>query len=291
MVAVGLSNLRREPEQTAELLSQGLFGERCEVEAISADGRWLRIAGEDGYMGWTRTWSLATGTKEAARAWRERATLVVPQKLLWRTEGGGPLPFGARLAPGPERAGVFSGPDGPVHLSPADSRRLIAHGTRTRARGGRAVVRSAVLFLGAPYLWGGRSVIGVDCSGLAQLCHAASGVTLPRDAREQCRWLGGARKLRAFRPGVRGGEPRPGDLLFFGPEGPDGDVTHVAISTGGAELLHAFGWVRPGSLDPTSDVYEPDLPSILLGWARSPAAQIGRSRDASAPITPSARTP
>ncbi len=271
VVAVGLSALRREPDQKAELLSQGLFGETYEVSGRTDDGRWLLVTGADRYAGWTRTWSLATGSRGAVAEWRRAATRMVRQPFIWSGDGGGPLPLGACLAEDPDRAGSVLGPLGPLALRAQDIRRLGSLPAPPAPPARRAgVLKAARLLTGAPYLWGGRSGAGVDCSGLVQLAYALCGIMLPRDARDQCRAMGGAGRLKPFRPASRAGVPRAADLLFFGPDGARGDVTHVALSTGGAALFHAHGRVGPGSLDPGSARFEPELPPLLLGWAPAP---------------------
>jgi cell wall-associated NlpC family hydrolase len=121
-------------------------------------------------------------------------------------------------------------------------------------------------FVGTPYLWGGRSPYGYDCSGLAQTFWSFMGVQIPRDADLQ------------FRAGkIVKGRLRPGNLLFFG--GDDSHlsdarherITHVAISLGGDDLIHANGgsWnIVYSSLNPTSPIYRADLRESLVGVRR-----------------------
>jgi cell wall-associated NlpC family hydrolase len=138
-------------------------------------------------------------------------------------------------------------------------------------------VRTARLFLGVPYLWGGRSPLGLDCSGFVQLVYGAAGVALPRDARDQCTRLGGIACLRRWPGGPplracadgaqargRAGRPAAGDLLFFGPA--SGAVTHVALSLGGLRVVHAFGSVREAGLDPAGPDFEAELFENFLGF-------------------------
>ena len=83
-------------------------------------------------------------------------------------------------------------------------------------------------FLDVPYLWGGTSWRGIDCSGLVQLCYRMGGYILPRDADQQ--WA-------ALSHDVERSELQPGDLLFFGRE----QITHVAIALNAHSYLHAEG--------------------------------------------------
>jgi cell wall-associated NlpC family hydrolase len=121
-------------------------------------------------------------------------------------------------------------------------------------------------FIGTPYQWGGRSPFGYDCSGLAQTFWGFMGVPIPRDADQQ------------FRAGkIVKGTPRPGDLLFFsGDDTALGDprhnrITHVVISLGGDELIHANGgtWnIAYNSLNPASPIYRAALRDSLVGVRR-----------------------
>lgn len=231
LVRAPIAPVYRRPTMNSTQVSQYVLGHR--VTLLSRRARFWRIRGEDGHVGWVHRGYLARGDGDWALAW-ERAeggdpVVSLGAELLDDTDRTfARLPWGARalqlaggriLLPDGRTGTVGSG-----ELVPAD--RLA---DRFPARG-ESIVRTARRWMGAPYLWGGVTPNGVDCSGLVQAVYWIHGLALPRDSDMQARV--GAR----LEPGDGFEQLRAGDLLFFAERN---RVNHVAMSMGGPQIIHA----------------------------------------------------
>lgn len=286
LVKRGLSNLRRSPGNGAELLAQGLFGEAVELLKYDADKGWWFARLQDGYLGWLVESSLYVCGRDEACAYRAKADALVEAELATTYSGlliqgglapvglrAGKLPFGVPVKVAEQRMGLarinWEG-EPPLWVAQDD---LLPMAERPRpAQRAAGVARTLELmsrFIGVPYLWGGETPFGYDCSGFAQTAMEFMGLRVPRDADMQ---------FSAGQPVE--GEPQPGDLLFFSsqidnPADPQAgrieSITHVAVSLGESELVHATGhvWgVTRNSLDPASPIYRAWLKEHLAGTRR-----------------------
>lgn len=223
VIRAAVAPLYARPDVLSPQISQLVLG--SPITVLERAGRWLRVQGEDGYAGWSHDGyvTLDGATPDPRAAFSLGAELHDPAgRLLAR------LPWGARVS---GSGAGYRLPDGRLGFLAAGE--LIDADARAQrfAPCAENVARTSFRWLGAPYLWGGTTQNGVDCSGYVQAIFRVHGVPLPRDSRMQWRAgdpLGSSTALE---------ELRPADLLFF--EGESPQVSHVALSLGGGAMIHA----------------------------------------------------
>ncbi len=235
-VATNLTGLYAGSSFLAEQMSQLLNG--WPVEVLLEEGRWCFVRQADGYLGWAYRPYLAEVAAPASTH-----IIYAPEALL-RDAPFTEAPAIQRILGGTAVTAQIKGawayvtlagdPTAPLRSpltgwAPAAELRALAALPADEASRRKQIVDDAARFVGVPYLWGGCTAFGIDCSGYAQLLHRLAGVTIPRDADQQ------------FEAGKPVEAPyRPGDLLFFG----EGDattrkITHVGVSLGGWRIIHS----------------------------------------------------
>lgn len=235
-VARNVVAMRAEPDGDSEQVSQLLLGEEVAIE--EARDEWQLAVGPDGYRGWVRANALTVrmgdpGTPVIV------ASLLAP--IAPERDPGGPritlASFGTVLAACGEEPGGTGTirvrlPGGSLGRLAADDVQPLHPRPRPD---GPSLAATALGLLGIPYLWGGRSAFGYDCSGYVQAVYAFHGVALPRDADLQASWPG----LAPVAPDA----PRAGDLLFFsgGASRHQRRITHVGLCLGDGRFAHAAG--------------------------------------------------
>jgi len=222
--------LRGEPSHDAPLLTEALKGERVTIYEKNDEGwAWGQLAA-DRYVGWLSANALAPPGAPPTHKVAALRTLVFPGPSI-KLAPLEALPLGARVAVArrEERMAVTqSGGYLPaVHLAPIDVYET-------------DFVAVAERFLGVPYLWGGKTVLGLDCSGLVQIALAACGISCPRDSDMQEEALGSPVAAAADLSDLQ-----HGDLVFW--------TGHVAIVRDRANFLHANAFHMAVAIEPIGD--------------------------------------
>lgn len=221
--------LRREPNDRSEIMTQILFGET--VRIFETTQKWLSVETDmDHYPGWVdRQQITLVDQAEHSRVLNSAGHLTLAP--LTTAHCGGLallLPAGSRI-PAPEK-GMF-GLAGETFTLHGETRAIVP-GTP------QGVSEYALNFLNAPYLWGGRTHLGIDCSGLTQAAFRMNGCDLPRDASQQA---GAGMNVNLL------SEAAEGDLAFFDDE--QGKIVHVGLILAQGHIIHASGKVRIDVLD------------------------------------------
>lgn len=254
LVRVSVAPMRATASHSSEQVSQALMG--TPVRIVDSGGGWSLCVTPDGYHGYIIDHSLARKTPEQMKRWRSASRVMVTAPYELRAAGCAGSPVTDLVA------GCILERDSDG-LSTPDGRRLrhLPAGSvaplEQLASGGfspDALPEFAALYVGSPYLWGGLSSKGMDCSGLVRMAYMAQGRLLSRDARDQI--LEGE--------AVDRDSLMAGDLIFFGNPS-TGSVTHVGIYRGGGEYVHSSQLVRVNSLSEDSPLY---LPLRVVGFRR-----------------------
>jgi len=252
VVRVGVANLRREPRHGAELVDQTILGTRLKI--LRRQGGWVQVQTPYKYLGWMTLDSAVPMTSSEIAQWEAPPKTQVKTALSGVFEKMDPtslklsdLSMNATLQVVESNSNWTQVmlPDGRKGYTPtADLGNPVTSTDRVPA--GWEVVKIASQFHGIPYLWGGNSSRGLDCSGYTQTVYAANGFLLPRDANMQVE-VGTEVPIDSTFANVI-----PGDLLFFGE---NDRITHVGISLGGPRFIHASTYVMMNSLSPTDPDY------------------------------------
>ncbi len=253
LVNLSVCNLRSKPVHSAELVTQSILG--TPVKIFKTGVGWSLIQTPDKYIAWVDNSGIFPVTHKELLSWENEPRLIYlpeyghsfdnPDKNSGRVSdlvSGSILKFVSQTGSFYE----VEFPDGRRGFVPKNDMLSFDKWISQAKFDGNSIINTAMRYMGVPYLWGGTSSKGFDCSGFTKTVYFLNGLILPRDASQQV--LTG--ELVPADPDFE--NLQKGDLLFFGRkarENKNERITHVAISLGGPDYIHSSGRVMINSLD------------------------------------------
>lgn len=281
VTTISVANNRSKPFHGAELMTQTLLG--TPIQILKKQGGFYLVKSPDGYLAWTDGGSIALMNENKFNEWQ------AAKKVVYINDYGHALSKPDLAAPRISdlvngnilkvlaTEGSFTKvgfPDGREAYVPTKD--VTDYGTwlKRPIPNANAILKTAQTLIGVPYLWGGTSIKGVDCSGFTKTAYFLNGVIIPRDASQQA--LVGE-KLDVTENDSVSVEKclknlKPGDLMFFsaakrrGVNG--GRISHTAIYMGNGEFIQSAGMVKISSVLPTASNYDEYQTKTLVGARR-----------------------
>jgi hypothetical protein len=265
LINLSVANLRTKPDHQAEMATQALLG--TPIKILKKEKGWYLVQTPDEYISWVDGTGLFRVNYDSLTEWLNSEKIIYTNDFGFsysapdeNSERVSDLVIGDLLKYSGEEKGFCKViyPDGKTAFIKSEECGPFNDWLDEVNPTAENIIKTAKSFMGIPYLWGGTSIKGMDCSGFTKMAFYLNGVVLPRDASQQ----------------VHTGEPvdteerlenlQPGDLLFFGRKGSDSNkerITHVAIYIGDGDYIHASGKVRINSFakdKPNYNAYRDD---------------------------------
>ncbi|WKN33168.1 NlpC/P60 family protein [Porifericola rhodea] len=264
VVYLSAANMRSQPRHSAELATQATMG--MPLRVLKKQGSWHLVQSPDKYISWMQG-SFVPMNKTEYDEWQNKEKVIFTEMYGFAYErpvkntqtvadlvagnvmelvGETPFSYEVRL------------PDGREAFVRKNESEIFEDWVADAEATETTVVKTAMQLMGVPYLWGGTSSKGVDCSGFTKTIYFMNGHILPRDASQQV-FAG-----ELIDEEKNYDKLRPGDLLFFGSAATDSTrerVTHVGMWIGDGQFIHSTGSearVRISSVDSESEYYDPD---------------------------------
>jgi len=262
VVSISVANIRIRPGHPNEMATQATMGTPLKV--FRKEKGWYLVQSPDKYIGWTESGGIRLMNEDAATQWQaaEKAIYIKPYGFAYTADNTGAqtvsdLVYGDVLAFQKQANGFYETkfPDGRTAYVPAGEIIMFKDWIATLNPTQDNLVSASKKLMGLPYLWGGTSFKGIDCSGFTRTVYFMNGLVLPRDASQQVN-IGQTVDTQNGWQNLQ-----PGDLLFFGMparEGRPERVIHVGMWLGGPnnEFIQSSGRVQISSFNAAAPNYD-----------------------------------
>jgi len=252
LINLSVVNLRANPRHSAELVSQAIMG--TPVKILKKENSWYLVQTPDKYIAWVDAAALNIRNEKEMQEWREAERVIFKPSFELASSANGKEVVTDIVAGSILEIDTIVGKSFLLHLP--DGRSIGLDKTKCEKfnewkarciKDASVLTSTAKQFMGRPYLWGGTSSKGVDCSGFVKSVYFINGIILARDASLQ--FLHG----QSILPSQGFLDLREGDLVFFGrkaTEDASQKVTHVGMYMKDGEFIHSAGRVKINSFDP-----------------------------------------
>ncbi len=270
IINVSCCNLRTTGDYDAGMESQALLGMPAK---IIEGGTWVKIETPDEYPAWVLKSSLVLVNKQQLEAWNQAPQVVVTsiygfvyEKPNLRSQHVSDVVASNRLKLLGKTSAFYKVeyPDGRQGYIPVKDAQKVTDWRKAIKQDANSIIATGMKLNGIPYMWGGMSTKGVDCSGFIRTILYQHDIIIPRNASQQ------AKKGQHLEIEPDFSNLIPGDLVFFGRKATadkPAHVSHVGMYIGNKKFIHSLGWVHVSSFNPSDPEYdEYDLNRLL--WAQ-----------------------
>lgn len=259
VINISVGNLRSNPKHSAELATQATLG--TPVKVLKKEGDWYYIQTPDKYLSWVDYGGITLMDNNRFAEWKKRDKIIytktyghayhdVTEKQVVSDLVAGDVIEFVKLTDG-YFVGAF--PDGRIAMIRTDEAESYFGWIEAMNPTEDNLVATSKKLMGVPYLWGGTSTKGVDCSGFTKTIYFLNGMVIPRDASQQVSTGKQIDENQNFE------NLKKGDLLFFGRKATDSTaekVVHVGMWIGNNEFIHASNMVRVSSIDRNAENFD-----------------------------------
>lgn len=255
-----VADLRGKPAYSSEMVSQVLMG--MPVRVLDKSGSWLRIQTLEGYIGWMSGSVHRLKHEQLIDHLSKPKIVVISQygksysQADAQSQSVTDIVIGNILnVEGDEKEFYkVTYPDGREAFVRKQDAQEVESWLSEIKLSGESIVETAKQLMGVPYVWGGTSSKGLDCSGFTKTVYWLHGIIIARDASQQIKYGVEIDRLGSF------DDAQKGDLVFFGvkatDENPKERVVHVGIYIGNQQFIHASDYIHINSFDPKSELYD-----------------------------------